>query len=172
MCLLVGQGSISGGLQISCIQHTTLYPVSCRALSFSQFQPWVSIPVAPVENLQLFEVKYSKKKKVACRARLSVELNMHPNRSFCGSYARSFACFASCHVSLLFPCWGEGTVTFGVFPQGCEDTVARRWLLFKGGGVTPPEHGYSAMQLHVFNWQLAAGACGGFGRLVVLRLIP
>ena len=29
--------------QISCIQGTTLYPVSCRTLSFSQCHPWMSI---------------------------------------------------------------------------------------------------------------------------------
>ena len=29
---------------------------------------------------------------------------------------------------------GEGTVTLGMFPRECEDTVARKWLLFGGGG--------------------------------------
>ena len=49
-------------LQISCTQGTTtLSPVSCRTLSFSQCQPWMSIPVAPVEHVQPFKVKYSKK---------------------------------------------------------------------------------------------------------------
>ena len=28
----------------------------------------------------------------------------------------------------------EGTVILGMFPQGCEDTVARSHLLCKGGG--------------------------------------
>ena len=30
---------------IACIQGTTLYPESCRRLSFSQFQPWILIPL-------------------------------------------------------------------------------------------------------------------------------
>ena len=29
---------------------------------------------------------------------------------------------------------GEGAVTWGMFPLGCEDTVARRGLLCKGEG--------------------------------------
>ena len=49
-------------LPISCIQGTTLYPASCRMLSFSQFPPWMSILVAPVEHVELFNVKYSKNK--------------------------------------------------------------------------------------------------------------
>ena len=52
-----------------------LYPVSCRTLSFSQFQPCMSIPVAPVKDVELFKARYSK--KVAHRACLSVEQNMH-----------------------------------------------------------------------------------------------
>ena len=28
---------------------------------------------------------------------------------------------------------GEGTITFGMFPWGCEGTIARRRLLFGGG---------------------------------------
>ena len=32
---------------------------------------------------------------------------------------------------------GEGTVTWGMFPWGCEDTVARRRLLCKGEGGLP-----------------------------------
>ena len=63
-------------LQISCMEGTALYPVSCRTLSFSQFQPRMStilmcgllvllsicnvqtgdpIPVARVEHVQLFK---------------------------------------------------------------------------------------------------------------------
>ena len=65
-------------LQISCMEGTALSPVSCRTLSFSQFQPRMStilmcgllvllsicnvqtgepIPVARVEHVQLFKVK-------------------------------------------------------------------------------------------------------------------
>ena len=59
--------------------------------------------------------------------------------SFCGSYALVFACFALRHASLAFP-WGgggKGTLTLGMLPWGCEDTVACRQLLSKvgwGGG--------------------------------------
>ena len=30
---------------------------------------------------------------------------------------------------------GEGTVTWGAFPRGCDGTVAQRCFLYKGGGV-------------------------------------
>ena len=46
-----------------------------------------------------------------------------------------FACFAPCHISFVFPWGAEGTVALGMLPGGCEDTVARRWSLFKGGGI-------------------------------------
>ena len=46
----------------------------------------------------------------------------------------------SCYVSCV-PCivsggggGGEGTVTWGTFPRGCEGTVAGRCFLYKGGG--------------------------------------
>ena len=55
MCLLVGQGSVFGALPCtSNFLHPRHYtvPVSCRTLSVSQFQPWMSIPVAPVEHVQ------------------------------------------------------------------------------------------------------------------------
>ena len=64
---------------------------------------------------------------------------MHPERQssdpFDGSYALVFACFAW-DTSFVFPRGGggEGTVTLGMFPRGCEDSVARRRLLSGGGG--------------------------------------
>ena len=75
-------------LQISCIQGTTLYPVSCRTLNFSQFQPCMSIPVAPIEHVQLFKVKYPQKSGTQS---LSLSGAEHASQqgvsgSFCGSY--------------------------------------------------------------------------------------
>ena len=70
--------------RISCVEGTALYPVSCRTLSYSRFQPRMSmilariflvllsisnvqtrelIPVASVKHVQLFKVKYSRQKK-------------------------------------------------------------------------------------------------------------
>ena len=46
MCLLVGQGSVIGALLCNWnLLHARQYavPVSCRTLSFSHFQPWMSI---------------------------------------------------------------------------------------------------------------------------------
>ena len=70
---------------------------------------------------------------------LPIELNMHPNRLFPGHFVVHMP---SClHVLLCVSCplrslvGAEGTVPLGMFPWGCEDTVARRWLLSKGGGV-------------------------------------
>ena len=71
-------------LQISCMEGTVLYPVSCRTLTCLQFQPRMSmlltrshlvllsiskvqtgkpIPLAPVEHVQLYKVKYSCQKR-------------------------------------------------------------------------------------------------------------
>ena len=86
MCLLAGQGSIIGALLCSSnFLHPRHYTVSCRTLSFSHFQPSMSIPVVPPEHVQLFKGKYSKK-KMAHRALLSADLNMHPNRQFPGLF--------------------------------------------------------------------------------------
>ena len=58
--------------------------------------------------------------------------------SFCGSYALLSACLLSCRPSPLHHNpgggGGEGTVTWGMSPRGCEDTVTHRWLLYKRGG--------------------------------------
>ena len=87
------------------------------------------IPVAPVEHVQLLKAKYSKKSgsQSLSPSRAEHASQQAVSGSFCGSYALVFACFASC---LLCP-WGGG-VTLGMFPQGSEDTLARRWLRFKG----------------------------------------
>ena len=99
-------------LEISCIQGTTLYPVSCRALSFSQFQPWMSIPVAPVEHVQPFNFKHSTKSGTQSLSLSRAEHAFQQAVSgsfFCGSYALVVACFALCHASFVFPWgWGEG----------------------------------------------------------------
>ena len=126
--------------------HCTLY----HAEHFSKFQPWMSIVVAPVEHVQLLKGKYSKKKWHT--ELVSVELNIHPNMRFpglffCGSYALVSACFASCNASFVSPRGAEGTVTLGMFPEGCEDTVACRWLLFRGGGVSH-DSAHSTTYLH------------------------
>ena len=143
MCFLIGQGSsiigvllCSSNFLASKALHCTLY--HAEHLFFSQFQPWMSVPVAPVEHVQLFKVKDSKQSGAQ---RLSLSRAEHASqqavsRSFGGSYALVFACFALCHVSFV-PQGGEGTVTLGMFPWWCEDTVACRWLLFKWGDPTP-----------------------------------
>ena len=75
------------------------------------------IPMAPVVHVQLF----------------TVELNMHPNMQFPGQFEVHMP---SClHVLCRVARPLQGTVTWGMFPQGCKDTVACRWLLYKGGGV-------------------------------------
>ena len=95
-------------LQISCIQDTALYPASCRTLSFSQFQPWMSIPVASVEHVLLFKVQYSQNKwHTESLSRAEHASLQTVSGSFCGSYALVLACSASCHASLVFP-QGEG----------------------------------------------------------------
>ena len=56
--------------------------------------------------------------------------------SFCGSYALVSAdmiCFLS-RILCIEIGGGEGTVTWGMFPRGSEDTVTRRRLPCKGGG--------------------------------------
>ena len=70
--------------------------------------------------------------------------DMHPCRQFPGHFVVhmplcSFSCFVSC-----VPCpvigggGGEGTVTWGRFPWGCEGTVTRSRLLDNGGGTYSP----------------------------------
>ena len=82
---------------------------------------------------------YTRKKKwhTAC---LLVKLNIHPDRQFPAHFVVHMP---SClHVlfrvarPLQSKRGGEGTVIWGMFPRGCEDTVARRWLLYKGVGGT------------------------------------
>ena len=70
-----------------------------------------------------------------------------------GSYTLVF----SCHVSLGGGL-GERTVTLGMFPRGCEDTVARRWLLFKGGLAHTAHHLVAATARHVHACQPHRGS--------------
>ena len=75
--------------------------------------------------------------KVAHRPCLSVQLNMHPNRQFplfcvdMPSYWHVLFCVTH---PLHSNQGGRETVIWGMFPRGCEDTVAHRWLLSKGEG--------------------------------------
>ena len=81
----------------------------------------MSIPVAPVEHVQLFKVKYSK--NVAHRACLSVELTTHPNRQFLGLIVVHMpSCFAACHTSF-------------VLPQGAREPSL--WVCSRGGVGDP-----------------------------------
>ena len=63
---------------------------------------------------------------------------MHPNRQFLNPFVVFMP--SNSHVLLCVkhplcsPGGGEGTVTLGGFPWGCEDTVVHRWLLFRRGG--------------------------------------
>ena len=88
-----------------------------------------SILVAYVEHVQLFNIKYSRQRsRHIDLVPPSVELDMHPNRQF---LPRLW--FIWLHSN---PGWGsEGTVTWDLFPQGCEDAVTRRWLVYQGGRV-------------------------------------
>ena len=86
--------------QVSCIQGTPPYPVSCRTLQFS------TIPAMDV-NYSLYSPGAVVKFQFSCSPS---RVPLHSN-------------------------WGiEGTVAWGMLPWGCEDTVARRWLLHKGRG--------------------------------------
>ena len=59
-------------LQISCSQGTTQYPISCRSLSFSQFQPWmlVILTCTHLVLLSIFNLQEAVKKLVKrhCKA--------------------------------------------------------------------------------------------------------
>ena len=75
------------------------------------------IPMAPVEHVQLFKVKYSRQKKwpTAC---LSVELNAHPNRQFPDHFVdhgRSCLHVLRRLTGPLFSYGAQGTVTLAVF---------------------------------------------------------
>ena len=133
MCLLVGQGSIIGALLCT---SNFLHPRHCRTFGFSQFQPWMSILVAPVEHVQL-------------------ELNMHPNISF-----RVFLWFICphgcmfCFLSriLCVPSGGQGNCHFGYPPPPCPSPPL---VLPQGGGrgtVTCSTQNFS-LQLTVLLWQ-------------------
>ena len=88
------------------------------------------IPVAPVEHLQLFKVKYS------CQKKSTQSLSL-PSRQFLGYFVVHMpSCLhvLFCVVRLLHSNGGEGGFTWGMFPRGCGDTIAHRWLLSKRGG--------------------------------------
>ena len=79
---------------------------------------------------------------VAHRASLSVDLSMHANRAFSGRSVVHMPYYLLVLLHVARPLhvgggggWGEGTVTWGRFPRGCEGTVAPRCFLYKGGGV-------------------------------------
>ena len=95
----------------------------------------MSIPVAPVEHVQLFKVKYSK--KVAHRACLSVELNMHPNRQFPGVLVVHMPpCFASRVTCPLCSLRGARELSRCVCSPGGVRMLPRAGgYCSKGGGV-------------------------------------
>ena len=109
MRLLAGQGGIIGALLCtSKALHSTLCHV--EHFSCSQFQPWMLTILTRGSG---------------------VELNMHPNRQLLAHFVvhmpsclHGLFCVA-CPLHSNRGC--EGTVTWGMFPRGCEDTG-------KGGG--------------------------------------
>ena len=62
---------------------------------------------------------------------------MHPNRQFLAHFVVHMPlCLHDLfRVAVVIGGGGggEGTVTWGIFPRGCEDTVARRQLLCERG---------------------------------------
>ena len=60
--------------------------------------------------------------------------------SFCGSYV----------MGPLHKLGGKGTVIWGMFPRGCEDTVVHRQLLcnWEGGGTKTGTGTYEHAQTH------------------------
>ena len=92
--------------------------------------------VAPAEHVQLFTVKYPHQKKWHIEP--VSELNMHPNRQFLAHFVVHMPLCLHALFRVANPLHsnrgeGEGTVIWGMFPWGSEDTVARRRSLCKGG---------------------------------------
>ena len=79
---------------------------------------------------------------------------MHPNRQFPAHFVvhMPLCLHALCHVVCpLHSNRGcEGTVTWGMFPRGCEDTVAPRRTMQRGGGVDVGKRGSPACKRIVF----------------------
>ena len=104
----------------------------------SQCQPWMSIMLAHTQLVRLRcsggSVKYLRQKKWHIELVSQQSRTCIPTGSFrVFLWFTCLACFALCHASFMFPCRGEGIVTLGMFPQGYEDTVMHKRLLFKGG---------------------------------------
>ena len=63
---------------------------------------------------------------------------MHVIRPFSGRSVVDMPCYLPVLLRVPHPLHskrgGEGTVTWGTFPRGCEGTVTRRCFLYKGGG--------------------------------------
>ena len=132
----------------------------------------MSILVAPIEDVQLFKVKYSKKIKSG-KQPMSLSRAEHASQqavygSFCGSDA------LVPHVLLRVTCLlcslrgGGGTVILGMFPG----TVVHRWLLSKGLGgrvtflalVASPAmtrgcFKRNARAVQLFGWLAVVGVC-------------
>ena len=79
--------------QISCIQGTTPYPVSCRTLGFLQFHPWTSIILTRTELVLLLSC--SVREAVLCLPRFwapqSVVLTTGPSHMSAKSAAKPAA---------------------------------------------------------------------------------
>ena len=62
---------------------------------------------------------------------------MHVNRPFSGRSVVHMPRYLPVLLCVVRPLHskrgGEGTVTWGTFPRGCEGTVARRCFFYKGG---------------------------------------
>ena len=102
-----------------------------------QFSGLLVVQVVPVEHVQLFKGEYSCQKKWHTE-HVSQIPSMHVNRPFSGCSVVRMPCDLPVLLRVARPLhseWGgEGTVTWGTFPRGCEGTIARRCFLYKGGG--------------------------------------
>ena len=89
-----------------------------------------AIPVAHVEHVQLFKVRYPRQKKWHTEP-------VYPDRQFTGHFVVHMPSCLHVLLRVRVLCvlsGGKGTITLGIFPRGCEDTLARRRSLFEGLG--------------------------------------
>ena len=116
------------------LQFSFIHPVSYEHLVFRKFSHGCPFQW-PL--LSMCSSSKSNTHKKSGTQSLSLSRAEHASQqavsgSFRGSYALMFACFPSCHASFVFP-RGATESSFWVRSPRCEDTIARRWLLFQGG---------------------------------------
>ena len=92
--------------------------------------------------------------------------------SFCGSHAPVFALLF--FVARLLSSnqggeGGEGTVTWGSFPRGCEGTVIPGRLLDKGGGGGVQAPLGSVARVQLVPWRVTTSFAGGGGHTGLKR---